>query len=368
MLRQIFKTGNLRLWGEYKKKLRKEHKLSYLFWECTMNCNFYCKHCGSNAGKKRFDNHISAELMKKVFKETAENFKSKEITIAVTGGEPLLRQDLFEIMGYASSLGFKWGMVTNGFLVTESVIEKMRNSGMKTIVVSIDGIGDLHDELRGVKGAYTQAINAIGLLAKEKFIQELQITTVISKKNIHLLEEMYKEFSKLGIDSWRMINVDPIGRAEINKELLLSGKELKVLLDFIKEKRKNQKKIKVLYGCSGFLGTEYEGEVRDRYFICNTGINTASILYNGDIYVCPNVPRRKEWIQGNIRSDSFVDVWNNKFQLFRDENRTWCEKCSKCEWWKECLGNGFHLWDAEKKEPKICHLDMITKENNSGGR
>ena len=148
---------------------------------------------------------------------------------------------------------------------------------------------------------------------------------------------------------------------EIDKITDKEIKELKKLLDFIKEKRKTNKKIDIKYGCSGFLGLEYEGEVRDRYFICNTGINTASILYDGDMYVCPNVPRRREWVQGNIKTDSIVDVWNNKYQLFRDENRTWCKKCSKCDWWKECKGNGFHLWDAEKKEPKICHLEMLSK-------
>lgn len=359
MLQEIYKTGKLRLWSEYKKKLRKEHALSYLFWECTMNCNFYCKHCGSNAGKKHFKD-ISTKEIKEVFKEISTNFDPQKITIAVTGGEPLLRQDLFEVMEYAAKLGFFWGMVTNGFLINEDIIKKMKDADMKTVVVSLDGIGDLHDELRGVKGAYSHAINGLKLLVKENFLKEIQVTTVISKKNIHLLEKMYVEFNQLDIDSWRLINVDPIGRAEDNKELLLSGEELTTLLDFIKEKRKKQKKMEVLYGCSGFLGTKYEGEVRDRYFICNTGINTASILHNGDIYVCPNVPRRKEWIQGNIKEDSFTDVWNNKFKLFRDPNRTKCQKCSKCEWWQECLGNGFHLWDTEKREPKMCHLEMLS--------
>lgn len=74
---------------------------------------------------------------------------------------------------------------------------------------------------------------------------------------------------ELGLDSWRLISMDPIGRAKENEELLLNGKEIKKLLDFIKEKNKN-KKLRLDYGCPGFLGLEYEGEARSFYFNCRT--------------------------------------------------------------------------------------------------
>lgn len=358
MFKKIYKTGALKAWSLYKDALRKDHKLSYLFWECTLNCNFFCKHCGSSAGRKIFPGELNTAEIKKAFKSIAEDYDAREIMMAVTGGEPLLRKDIFDVMKYARSLGFPWGMVTNGFLLDESVAQKMKDAGMSTVSISIDGIGETHDKFRGADGAYEKSIKAVKILAAANFLDCIQITTSVNKNNFNELEKMYEIFLPLGINSWRVMNVDPIGRAEENKDIILSGVELRELLNFIKRKRK-ESKIDIVYGCEGFLGLDFEGEVRDKFFICNTGINTGSILHNGDIFVCPNVPRRKELIQGNVRRDRFSEVWNNKFEIFRNKERTKCAKCSGCDYWDECLGGSFHLWDFEKNQPKICHLEML---------
>ncbi len=358
MFKNIYKTGALKAWSLYKDALRKEHKLLYLFWECTLNCNFFCKHCGSSAGRKIFPGELNTAEIKKTFKEIAEDYNAREIMMAVTGGEPLLRKDLFEVMAFARGLGFPWGVVTNGFLLDEEAARKMREAGMSTVSVSIDGIGATHDKFRGTIGAYEKAIKAVKILVSANFLDCIQITTSVNKENFKELDKMYATFLLLGIHSWRVMNVDPIGRAEENKDIILSGAELKELLNFIKRKRK-ESKIDIVYGCEGFLGLDYEGEVRDKFFICNTGINTGSILHNGDIFVCPNVPRKKELIQGNVRRERFSEIWNNKFEIFRNKERTECAKCKGCDYWDECLGGSFHLWNFDKNQPKICHLEML---------
>lgn len=99
--------------------------------------------------------------------------------------------------------------------------------------------------------------------------------------------------------------MDPIGRAQDNSELALDKDDYRYLLDFIKEK-KIQSKFDVTYGCTHFVGMKYEKEIRNHTFFCVTGFTTGSILYNGDIYVCPSVERRKELEQGNIRTDDFL--------------------------------------------------------------
>lgn len=356
----ILLRGQLRLNSWYINNLRRTHPLRYLFWEATLNCNYNCRHCGSSAGRgKHYDDELSTKEIKNVFKMIASKTDPKKIMIAVTGGEPMLRSDLFEVMSYANHLGFNWGMVTNGSLISPKTVNQLHQSGMKTIVVSIDGIGKIHDDFRQTPGSYQKAINAVKLLTQSHFFQNVQITTTIHQNNIFCLEKMYTEFLSLNIHSWRVMNIDPIGRAMDNPKLLLNAKDLKKLLDFIKQKRPISP-IDITYDCTGFLGFKYEGYVRDWLFYCSTGITTASILHNGDIFVCPNVPRRPELIQGNVRSNDFYDTWQKKFEIFRNPNRTKCSKCSKCLYWTECRGSSFHLWDFDKKQPKFCHLQYVS--------
>lgn len=360
MLKKIYKIGELTLLKKYKERERITHPLIDLFWECTLTCNASCKHCGSNAEKKKYEKELSTDEIKQAFKQIANDMDPSKILINVTGGEPLVRKDLCDVMQYANELGFHWGMTTNGILLNDENIEKLKTANMETISISIDGLEETHDLFRGVVGSYKVIINNIKKLQKANFVKHIQVTTVFHKENINQLEKLYNVMVDLGIDSWRLVSMDPIGRANENNNLLLDGKEIKQLLDFIKLK-KNNKKLKLTYGCPGFLGLDYEKEVRKHYFYCRTGINIASILYNGDLFVCPNVPRIKRFIQGNIRVDNFKDVWDNKYIEFRNKNRTICEECSKCICWDYCLGGAFHTWDFNNNKQNKCPYKMMNK-------
>lgn len=361
MLKEIYKLGELTLMKKYKEQERDKHSLIDLFWECTLTCNAKCKHCGSSAEKKKYDGELSTDEIKSAFKQIARDMDASKILINITGGEPLVRQDLCEVMEYATNeLGFHWGMTTNGILLNDDNIEKLRKANMETISISIDGLEQTHDSFRGVSGSYKIITNNIKKLKEADYVKHLQVTTVFHKENINQLSELYNVMVDLGLDSWRLVSMDPIGRANENDNLLLNGKEIKQLLDFIKSK-KNNKRLELTYGCPGFLGLDYEKEVRKHYFYCRTGINVASILYNGDLFVCPNVPRIKRFIQGNIRTDNFKDVWDNKYKIFRDKNRTSCEECQKCENWEYCLGGAFHTWNFTDNEQNKCTYNMINE-------
>jgi radical SAM protein with 4Fe4S-binding SPASM domain len=162
----------------------------------------------------------------------------------------------------------------------------------------------------------------------------------------------------LDLNSWRLVSMDPIGRANENDNLSLNWQETKQLLDFIVSKNK-EKKLELTYGCPWFLGLDYEKEVRKHYFYCRTWISVASILYNGDLFVCPNVPRIKKLMQGNIRTDNFADIWNNKYKEFRTTDRTKCDKCYMCEYWNFCLGWAFHTWNFEENKQNKCMYNIL---------
>ncbi|MCD1295513.1 radical SAM/SPASM domain-containing protein [Methanocella sp. CWC-04] len=358
----IILMGQLKQWQDRIDKERKTHPLKYLFWETTRRCNLDCKHCGSDCGSDRdsaSECELSTEEIKGAFRSIAEDLDPKNIMIAVTGGEPLLRKDLFEVMGYASDLGFKWGMVTNGTLVDEETVKKCKEAGMNTVTVSIDGLKDSHDHLRGRKGSFEKAVNALKLFKDGKF-EVVQATTCVSQYNINELPDLYELFKDLNIDEWRILTINPIGRAKEDPKLFLKPAQLRSVLNFIKERRKF-KGLKTTFEEEGFLGPEFEGKVRDGFYFCPAGINIASILADGSIGSCPNLSR--EYIQGNIRNDRFKEVWDNGFKKMR--NLEWKKKgmCAKCAWWSFCRGNSLHLWDFDSERPVVCHIHSLERSS-----
>jgi len=346
---------------EAREMLIEKPRLRNLFIEVTSRCNARCEHCGSSCGEKIPKDEIETEYLKKTLKEVADAYDASEILLNITGGEPLLRKDLFDIMQYAVDLGFRWGMTTNGMLINEKIAKKIKETKMDTISISIDGLKDTHEKFRKVPGSFDKILEGIKLLQKNKYIQVIQVTTVANKKNINELEDLYKLMLDIGIKDWRVVNCDPIGRAKKNDGILLEPDDFRYLFKFIKEKN-DEGKISVTYGCSHYLGVELEHTIRPFYFNCLTGLSVASILSNGDIFVCPNVERRPELIQGNIRKDSFVDVWEHKYEPFRKKRVTQNEKCRKCSEFKFCGGDSFHTWNFDENKPNICLKEMLKEE------
>ena len=308
------KIKNLDKLYDYRQKLYKNPILKDLFLEVTSRCNARCEHCGSSCGDFIPKDEISADDLKKALLDISNHYNAKDILLNVTGGEPLVRKDLFEIMDYANQLGFRWGMTSNGMLINDEILEKMNQTNMETISISIDGLKETHESFRKVPNSFDKIIDNIKKLQKVPSIKIVQVTTVANKKNLNELENLYNLMKELNVISWRVINVDPIGRAKNNNDILLDKDDYKYLFNFIKEKRE-ENIMNVEYECSHYLDIPLEKEIRDTYFICTTGLYVGSILSNGDIFICPHVERRPEFVQGNIKTDSFVDVWENKFKI-----------------------------------------------------
>jgi len=355
-MERIIRLGQLRWWKGRVEQMRSEHRLNYLFWECTRACNLRCRHCGSDCGP-RLTGELNTEEIKAAFKSVSGDFDAKSIMVAVTGGEPLLRDDLFEVMGYAAGLGFPWGMVTNGMLVNESVVQKCHNSGMSTVTVSIDGLQQTHEHIRRLEGAFNLAVKALRLFKASDHFAIIQATTCVSDYNFEELQGLYDLFCDIGIDEWRLLTINPIGRAKADLRFNLSPGQLVGLLNFIADRRRPGKGLRITFEEEGFLGPDYEGRVRDHLFYCPAGINIASILHDGSIGACPNLPA--SLTQGNIRTDRFKDVWGSRFRQFRNSSWKRTGECLDCEWWPYCMGNSLHLWDMETEKPVICHMKAI---------
>lgn len=340
----------------------KRYLLHDLFLEVTSRCNAFCDHCGSRCTADQKE-ELPAETFKNVLDSVAKHFGTKDIMINVTGGEPLMRKDLFEITGYADKLGFKWGLVTNGMLITDEVIEKMKKTHMSTISISLDGLKLTHEKFRHVPGCFDKIITAIQKLKKEDFIEHIQVTFIVTKKNIIELPEVYRLLNMLEIDSLRISGIDPIGRAKDNKDLMLDQGDYEWLFDFIKDNKNSS--LPVVWSCTHYFGhTDDTLDSTGKKFACYTGIHVASILSNGDIFGCPNIPRRKELIQGNVLKDDFCNVWRKKFEFYRNPNRTRALQCENCEYWKYCKGDSFHTFDFETNTPQFCYKKFFSKKES----
>ena len=340
-----------------------EHpKLTNLFLEVTLRCNAKCEHCGSSCGYDFPKDEISAEDLKRTLLEIHEHYGAKNVFLTVTGGEPLMRKDLFDIMKYAVSLGFRWGMTTNGMLIDEEIIQKYRETNMESISISLDGLKETHESFRKVPGSFDRIMHAIDLLKGLETLRSFQITTVANKKNMDELEDLYQLLLSKGIKEWRVMCVDPIGRANLNDGILLDKEGLVRMYHFITEKRLEGKMV-VDNDCSHYLGLKYEQITRPHGFFCGAGLFIGSILSNGDICVCPNV-RKKELVQGNIKTDSFVDVWENRFEIFRKKRITMVtnEKCKKCKSFKYCRGDSYHTWNYDENMPNMCMKEILEEE------
>lgn len=331
----------------------KEHPLRQLFWECTLRCNLFCKHCGSDCKKMAECKDMPAQDFLKTIDTITPHVNPNNLFIIFTGGEPLMRPDLEKCGLELYRRGYPWGMVTNGLALTRKRLNSLLSSGLHTITISLDGFSSEHNWLRGHTESYKAAIEAIKMLVQEKEII-FDVVTCVNQQNYTSLEELKKHLISIGVKSWRLFTIFPVGRAKQYPELQLTNQQMIGVMEFIKQTRKN-KEIQISYGCEGFLGN-YEGDVRDHFYTCRAGVSVGSILADGSISACPSI--RSNFYQGNIYKNDFMDIWNTQFKLFRD--RSWMHKdeCAACSFFRYCKGNGMHLRD-DNGDLLFCHYKRL---------
>ena len=311
--------------------------LQEVFWECTLRCNLNCLHCGSDCRKDDMPEDMPFVDFARVLDQIALEKEPSKIVVITTGGEPLVRNDILECGREITRRGFIWGMVSNGMLLDTQKLQQLINAGLKTIAISLDGFESEHNWMRGNGNSFCRAVNAIKALTNSDITWD--VITCVNARNFSSLSKFKDFLLGIGVTHWRLFTVFPMGRAANNMDLQLTSEQFRLLMEFIKEER-GKGDIRVSYSCEGYLG-DYELNVRDYPFFCGAGINTASVRYDGAISGCLSI--RSKFDQGNIYNDNFMDVWNNRFGVFR--NRKWMKQgtCSNCTMWNLCRGGAMHL-------------------------
>lgn len=332
----------------------KQHPLKQLFWECTLRCNLSCKHCGSDCKVSSITPDMPKEDFLRAVDTILPHVDPHKLMVIISGGEPLVRKDIEEVGRELYKREMPWGMVTNGMLLTAERMNSLLKAGLRSMTVSLDGNEEDHNWMRGHRSSFSNAMRAIRLLTQTKQVV-WDVVTCVNARNINYLPELKDMLYENGVREWRLFSIFPVGRAKQYPDFQLSDADMRRLMEFIIATRA-EGKIKASYACEGFLG-DYEGRVRDHLYQCNAGVSVGSILIDGSISACTSI--RGKYYQGNIYKDDFWDVWENRFEQYR--NREWMRhgECGDCKMFRYCEGNGMHLRD-EEGNLLVCHLKRLT--------
>lgn len=348
-------------WQRHRERLdalTEQHPLRYLFLEVTRRCNLKCAYCGSSCTAAEQNRELSIDEWLQVVAQIASDFDARSIMVAVTGGEPLIKKGIFELFAELHARGFAYGMVTNGFLLDDAAARRLIEVGIGSISVSMDAPGPINDELRG-QGACKHVEQAIAALQAAGFKGKLEIISTITKPVVPLLVQMREYVARLRVPNWRIAPVMPIGRAASRPDLIPAALEIRQMLEFVRAARADKLLPRPEFCEEGFVGERFEGVVRPYLSQCRAGITIGSVLHDGRIGACPELG--EAFVQGDIRTERFKDVWEQRYQDLRQRFWTYRDDCAVCEHYGKCNGGSLHLY-ADKHAPLLRCLYRMARQ------
>jgi heme b synthase len=319
----------------------------WIAWEITRRCNLNCVHCRSSSALE-IDGHpdFSLDEAKRVIDDIV-SYASP--VVVLSGGEPLLRDDVFDIAAYGNEKGLRMCLATNGALVTEEICTGIKESGIKMVSLSLDGATpEVHDDFRNQPGAFAGMMNAAKLF-KANDIPFL-INSSFTVRNKDSIPEVYKLAKSLGATAWYMFMIVPTGRGEDIMEELVPQALYDELLEWHYEMEKLEDDILVRPTCApSYYRVVLEkkkasGDDFKRRSLkfstggskgCLAGQVICLIDVDGNVLPCSYFPLEA----GNIRKQSFQDIWENS-KLFHDmrDFKAYKGRCGACEYVNVCGG------------------------------
>ena len=318
--------------------------LRLVAWEVTRTCNLACIHCRAAALDRPYENELTTEESFKLLDEI-ETFASP--IVILTGGEPLLRPDIFEIAAYGNRKGFRMTMAVNGTLLSVEKARKLREAGIQRISISLDGAAaESHDAFRQVSGAFEGALHGVQC-AKEVGL-DFQINTTITRQNLDELSAIHALTVSLGAVAHHIFLLVPMGRGKDLEEQGINAEQYEKTLHWFYEQRDRVPlQLKATCAPHYYRILRQRARAEGREFNFNTfgldamtrgclgGVGFAFISHVGQVQPCGYL----ELNCGNIREQSFREIWENSsvFKDLRDFGR-YEGKCGRCEYVKVCGG------------------------------
>ncbi len=329
-----------------------DNKVRMIAWEVTRSCNLNCVHCRAASSCGPYAGELSTDKCLRLIDDIAA---SSSPVMILTGGEPLLRPDIFEIAAYGTDKGLRMVMATNGTLVNPAVAKKMIESGIQRVSISIDGKdAHSHDAFRQQKGAFDGAMKGIEALKNVKM--EFQINTTITANNLHQIKDILKLAKGIGAAAHHIFLLVPTGRGkDLAAQAITAADYEETLMWFYRESMTCGIQLKATCAPHYFRIMHQKrpkgekpvkkpgGHFHESTRGCLGGITFCFISHTGQVQPCGYL----ELDCGNVKKKSFASIWENSeiFRNLRDYSK-YEGKCGRCEFIKVCGGCRARAYEA----------------------
>lgn len=300
-------------------------------WNLTRKCNLKCLHCYINATTEELNGELDTEESKRLIDQICE--VSRPLLI-LSGGEPLLRKDVYELICYGTERGLRMGLGSNGGLIDAQAARKLKEAGVKTVSISIDSnLPEQHDGFRGINGSWSKAIEAIKFLCENNIL--VQVNTTLTQENFNQIDDIMTLTEQMGVENFHLFFLVPTGRGAKIADISPAMYEAMIKTTFVKTARH---RLNVRPSCAPqFMRIAKDMGLDMRQWIrgCMAGMYYCRVYPNGDITPCPYLPVKL----GSVREKTFKDIWFNSpvFKALREPDAL-KGKCGACDYRSLCGG------------------------------
>jgi len=320
---------------------------SFVQWLVTYECPFHCAFCEASAGHAHTDELTTSEALSFIDDLAAMGVRR----LIFSGGEPLSRPDIFELLSAANTRKIKIGLATNSYDLPGSW-QRLKDFNYFLFFTSLDGLAESHDQRRGAAQSYERVMQSLALFKQLRVPMRL-VNTVVDKTNMDELEHLAQEIRRSGATNWRLTPLTAVGRAVTQANRFLEREDLHWLVDFIR--RQPSHPCTDLGESHTYIGC-FEGGFVANPFFCGAGLTRCSVMPNGEVLGCQQV-YDLSLSEGNIRHTPFAVIWKEKFLRFRRIQVS--DACRSCTYVNACQGgcwaemqlNGKclqHLWQEQE--------------------
>jgi heme b synthase len=350
---------------------KKKNELRLVAWETTRNCNLACVHCRASATMGPHEGELVTSEALRLMDQIAEVAKP---IIILTGGEPLLRKDIYDIARYGTRLGMRMVMAVNGTLITDSVARKLVDAGIQRISVSLDGASaETHDRFRQVEGAFDGTLRGIDLLKKAGM--EFQINTTITKTNLDEIPKIQELAVDLGAVAHHIFLLVPTGRGKYIVDQEINAAEYESTLNWFYDQRANTP-LQLKATCAPHyyrilrqrakedgISVTFQTHGLDAVTRgCLGGIGFCFISHRGIVQPCGYLDLNC----GDLRQSTFGEIWNHSdiFAELRNYDKL-KGKCGACEYKRVCGGCRARAYEATgdfMREEPLCSYQPLSRK------